>query len=103
MGEFVTVTNAVDLEDGGLAAFEVRGNRIALASAAGTLYAFDDTCTHRGCSLAEGELEGTIVTCPCHGGQFDVTTGAVLAGPPPEPVRTYEVRLKDDLLLQIEI
>lgn len=104
MGELVTVTKAVDLGDSGLVAFEVKGNRIALANAAGTFYAFDDTCTHRGCSLAEGELEGIIVTCPCHGGQFDITTGVVVAGPPPEPVRTYEVRLKDDLLLlQIEI
>ena len=39
----------------------------------GTLYVFDDTCTHQGCSLAEGDLEGTTVTCIRHGSQFDAT------------------------------
>jgi nitrite reductase/ring-hydroxylating ferredoxin subunit len=56
-------------------------------------YAFDDTCTHRGCLLSQGELEGTRVICPCHAGLFDVATGEVLAGPPPEPVETFAVRL----------
>jgi nitrite reductase/ring-hydroxylating ferredoxin subunit len=56
------------------------------------LYAFDDTCTHRGCSLADGDLYSGVVTCPCHGGEFDVTTGEVIGGPPPGPVATYAVR-----------
>ena len=61
-------------------------------------YAFGDTCTHRGCSLAEGELEATIVTCPCHGSQFDVTTGEVLRGPAVEPVRSYPARVESGVL-----
>ena len=71
------------------------GERVAIASVGGTFYAFGDTCTHQGCSLADGELEGTTVTCPCHGSQFDVTTGDVLRGPAREPVRSYPVRLED--------
>jgi nitrite reductase/ring-hydroxylating ferredoxin subunit len=58
----------------------------------GVLYGFDDTCTHRRCSLADGDLDGAVVTCPCHAGEFDVRTGEVLSGPPPEPVLTYAVR-----------
>jgi nitrite reductase/ring-hydroxylating ferredoxin subunit len=54
--------------------------------------------THRQCFLALGELEGTVVTCPCHGSQFDVTTGAVLRGPAVEPVRSYATRVEDDAL-----
>jgi 3-phenylpropionate/trans-cinnamate dioxygenase ferredoxin component len=76
----------------------VSGNRIAIASVGGALYAFGDTCTHQGCSLAEGDLEGTVVTCPCHGSRFNVTTGDVLHGPARKPVRSYLVRLESGTL-----
>ena len=70
----------------------VSGDRkVAVANVDGELHAFDDTCTHRGCSLAEGTLDGKVVTCPCHGSQFDVTTGAVVRGPATEPVGVVDV------------
>ena len=94
----VTVTALDQLGDRELAAGEVSGARIAIARAAGSVYAFGDTCTHLGCSLAEGSLGGTIVTCPCHGSQFDVTTGDVVRGPAREPVGSYPVRLEGDAL-----
>jgi len=68
----------------------------------GAFHAFGDTCAHLQCSLAAGELEGTIVTCPCHGSQFDVTSGAVLRGPAQEPVQSYVARVDDDAL-RVEI
>lgn len=40
--------------------------------------------------------------CSCHGGTFDITSGQVLDGPPPEPVATYRVRV-DDGNLQVEV
>ena len=98
MAEF-TVAALDQLGTRELAAFDVSGKRIAIASVGSAYYAFGDTCTHRGCSLAEGELEGTTVTCPCHGSQFDVTSGDVLRGPAREPVRSYPVRLESDALL----
>ena len=82
-------------------AFDVAGTKVCIASAQGHLYAIDDTCPHRGCSLAEGELDGTTVTCPCHGSQFDVTSGAVLRGPAQRPVRSRLVQLEgEDLLVE---
>ena len=69
-----------------------------MAHVAGTFYAFDDTCTHEGCSLAEGELEETTVTCRSHGSKFDVTNGAVVNGPAQDPVETYETREVDGTL-----
>jgi len=95
----VTVTALDQLGNRELAAFDVSGTRIAIASVGDAFYAFGDTCTHRGCSLAEGDLEATIVTCPCHGSQFDVTTGEVLRGPAREPVRSYPVRVENGALL----
>lgn len=101
MAEFVTVGSAADVPEGEVRAFEVEGQRVAVARVEGTLHAFDDTCTHQLCSLADGDLEGSAVMCPCHGSEFDVTTGAVLTPPAVEPVRTFQVRQEGDAL-QIE-
>ena len=96
----LTVARTSDIKPGELAAFEVEGVRIAVANADGRFFAIDDTCTHEQCSLAgEGMLEGTVVTCGCHGAQFDVTTGAVLAPPAPEPVKAYPVHIDQGNLL----
>ena len=98
MEQLTTVTAVDDLGDRELAAFPVTGKRIAIAKAGDTFYAFGDTCTHQGCSLAQGELDGTTVTCPCHGSEFDVTSGEVLRGPAREPVQSYPVRVEDGLV-----
>ena len=95
MADFVTVGRAENLEEGGMRAFDLKGITIAVANVAGTFHAFDDTCTHRQCSLAEGDLEGSTVICPCHGSEFDVESGEVLRGPASEPVETFEVRLEN--------
>ena len=98
MGGFVIAGRVDEFEEGSMEAIDVRGTRIAVANIAGAFYAFGDTCTHRGCSLAEGDLEETTVTCPCHGSEFDVRSGAVLRGPAREPVETYETRMEGDNL-----
>lgn len=102
MAEFVTLADGALLDEGSVAAFEVAGERIAVANVEGTHYAFDDLCPHRQCSLAEGHLKGTVVTCPCHGSQFAVTTGERLRGPAVRGVGTYTVRV-DNGVLQVKI
>jgi nitrite reductase/ring-hydroxylating ferredoxin subunit len=94
MAEFEAVTRADDLKEGDMRAFDVRGTKIAVANVAGAFHAFGDTCTHLRCSLAEGDLEETIVTCPCHGSRFDVVSGEVLRGPARVPVGSFEVRVE---------
>jgi 3-phenylpropionate/trans-cinnamate dioxygenase ferredoxin component len=101
--EFVTLAKASEIPVGTHAAFDVRGERIAVANVSGTYYAFDDACTHEQCSLTdEGELTGTTVTCTCHGSEFDVQTGKVLAPPATVPVKVYRTRVDGDVL-QIEV
>ena len=95
---FMAVSRADDLKEGEMQAFKVLETKIAVANVNGTFHAFGDTCTHLQCSLAEGDLEETTVTCRCHGSEFDVTSGAVLQGPAREPVETYETRLEDGSL-----
>ena len=94
----ITVTDLDALRGRELAAFAVSGNRIAIATVGDVFYAFGDTCTHQGCSLADGKLTGTTVTCPCHGSEFNVTNGEVLRGPARDPVRSYAVRVEDGVL-----
>ncbi|MGH2732011.1 MAG: Rieske (2Fe-2S) protein [Actinomycetota bacterium] len=102
MGEFVDVTAANEVPEGEMASYRVNGHRIVLAKVRGSLLAFDEICTHRGCSLAKGELEEKTVICPCHFGQFDLLTGQVLAGPPPAPIRVYPTRVLEGIV-QVEI
>ena len=83
----IRVTEAIAISRGEMRAFDVAGTMVNVARVADHLYAFEDRCTHMGCSLAKGELRGTVVTCRCHGSQFDVTSGAVLRGPAVRPVR----------------
>ena len=95
----VRVGEVAEVADGTLRAFDVAGTAVAVANVGGQLYAFDDACTHAFCSLAEGELKGTTVTCLCHFSQFDVRTGEVLGGPADEPVRSRSVAVEGDALL----
>ena len=71
--------------------------RISVARVAGRLYAFDDlcTCAAQACPLSGGLLTGTTIMCQCHGSRYDVTTGAVIAGPATEALGSYEVQEVD--------
>jgi nitrite reductase/ring-hydroxylating ferredoxin subunit len=95
----VRVGNAKDVTADAMHVFDVAGVKVNVARAGGHLYAFDDTCTHMGCSLASGKLDGVILTCPCHGSQFDVTSGAVVRGPAHRPVRSRSVEVQGEELL----
>jgi nitrite reductase/ring-hydroxylating ferredoxin subunit len=95
MAELTAVGRADDVPEGEMRQYQVGGEDVAVASVDGELHAFSDVCTHRQCSLSEGDLDGTTVTCPCHGSEFDVTSGDVLAGPAVEPVQTFEVAVDD--------
>ncbi len=92
MAELTAVARTDDIPPGEMRSFQVGGDDIAVANVDGAFHAFGDVCTHAGCSLADGELDGTTVTCPCHGSQFDVTNGEVRNGPAAEPVDSYEVQ-----------
>jgi 3-phenylpropionate/trans-cinnamate dioxygenase ferredoxin subunit len=102
MGEFITVGPESDVNEGEMKAFKVAGLNIAVARVGERLHAFGNTCTHRQCPLSKGELEEATVTCPCHGSQFDVTTGDVIRGPAEDPVPSYPVRL-EQLSIQVDV
>ena len=101
MASFVKVARRDEIADGSGKTVEVAGKKIALFNAAGNFYAIADSCVHRGGPLGEGELEGTTVTCPWHGWQYDVTTGCNTDDSKIQ-VASFPVRLEgDDILVEI--
>jgi Rieske Fe-S protein len=53
--------------------------------------AFGATCTHLDCTV-EFRADLDVLWCNCHNGRFDLT-GQVAGGPPPKPLRVYDVHL----------
>ena len=73
---------------------EVNGKKIALFTLEGSFSALNDTCTHRGGPLSEGEIEGEQVTCPWHGAIFNIKTGEGRGPPARTGVASYNVRVE---------
>jgi 3-phenylpropionate/trans-cinnamate dioxygenase ferredoxin component len=95
MADWVKVGSAGEVPEGQMTSFGVGTRQVAVANVEGDLHAFDDTCTHQQCSLAEGDLDGTTVECPCHGSQFDVITGEAVGGPAVDPVDVFDTKEED--------
>jgi len=69
MNKFVELGKIDQLEDGAMKKVLARGHEILLAKVADKYYAGDNRCPHMGGKLSQGKLEGTVVTCPRHGGR----------------------------------
>lgn len=78
MSEFTEVAKIEELKSGAMKKVIVQGHEILLTKVGDTYYATDDRCPHMKGDLSQGKLEGTVVTCPRHGSQYDVTSGQVV-------------------------
>lgn len=102
MAKLLKIAETNDVPPGQAAAFTVEGQKIALFNVEGTYYAIGDTCTHRGGPLSVGGVQGTKVTCPLHGANFDLKTGAVLGPPAQKGVPSYKVLVEgNDINVEI--
>jgi nitrite reductase/ring-hydroxylating ferredoxin subunit len=93
---FTKVATVGEVAPGKAKQVTINGHKVGLYNVNGTYYAIDDVCTHRGAPLSEGDFEGTVVVCPWHGAQFDVTSGAPLCPPAPGGVASYKVHVVGD-------
>jgi nitrite reductase/ring-hydroxylating ferredoxin subunit len=101
MATFVKAASAHDLKPGDARVVELNGKPYALFNADGKYYCIDNVCLHRGGPLGEGFLDGTTVTCPWHGWQYDVTTGQCLTNPAAK-MASYSVKVEgDDVLIEV--
>lgn len=95
---WVEAVRADELTAGSMKRVSVEGRTLLVANIDGRYYAVDDTCTHEDASLSSGSLKGELVKCPLHGSRFSVITGAVLDEPAEQDLRTYRVKIKDDVV-----
>jgi len=58
---------------------------------AGEFKAFSAVCTHMGCIVSQ--VSNGTIDCPCHGSQYNMTTGAVVAGPAPSPLPAAQIKV----------
>ncbi len=113
MSTFVGVAKTDEFADGSMKHVSVGGQEIFLARVGDRYYSADNRCPHMGGKLSQGTLEGTIVSCPRHHSQFDLTdghvvrwtdwTGIMLAAgkllKSPRPIKTHDVKLEGDRIL----
>ena len=78
---FVEVATINEIPPNKMKHFEVGEKEIMVANVAGIFYAINDRCGHMNGRLSNGVLDKTVVTCPVHGAQFDVTTGKKISNP----------------------
>lgn len=89
------IANVTDIPLGKTLVVQVPdGREIALFNIEGNIYALDNTCPHMGGPLGEGELEGSCITCPWHGWQFDVKTG-LCSNMPGEDATSIQIEIKN--------
>ncbi len=94
MGHFVKVAQLRDLPPGtGIMVVGPFDKPMALFNAGGEIFAINAVCPHRGGPLANGRLDGHVVSCPWHGWTFDVRTGRP-DHPGGHSVTTYEVKVE---------
>ena len=78
MSNFTEVARIEELESGTMKKVIAEGHEILLVRVEDKLYAVDNRCPHMKGDLSQGKLEGTVITCPLHGSQFDVSNGQVI-------------------------
>ena len=110
---FVEILKKDELNDGELKMADIEGHEFLITRLGDNYYVSDNRCPHMGGNLSQGKLEGTVITCPRHHSQFDLTDGHVIrwtdwtglkliAGKifkSPRDLKTYEVKVVEDKIM----
>jgi len=78
MSKFTEIAKIEELKSGTMKTVIAEGREILLARVGDKCYAIDNRCPHMKGDLSQGKLEGTVVTCPLHGSQFDISNGQMV-------------------------
>ncbi len=110
---FIELAAADDLSEGSMKMVLVDGQEILLARVGDNYYCAENRCPHMGGNLSQGLLEGTLITCPRHHSQFDLTDGHVIRWTDfggikksigklfksPRPLKMYPVKVEDGKIM----
>jgi 3-phenylpropionate/trans-cinnamate dioxygenase ferredoxin subunit len=113
VSDFIPVAIVTDVKDGTMKKIMVEGYEFLLARIQERYYCTDAYCPHLGGDLSQGTLAGTVLTCPLHHSQFDITDGRILQWTdlsgtiltaaknqrPPRSLRTYPVKIEGNSIL----
>jgi 3-phenylpropionate/trans-cinnamate dioxygenase ferredoxin subunit len=112
MSNFTEVAKIEELKSGTMKTVMAEGREILLARVGDKYYAVNNRCPHMKGNLSQGKLEGTVVTCPLHGSQFDISNGRVVrwlkGGPmsklggvlkPSKALTVYNVKVEEGKVL----
>jgi nitrite reductase/ring-hydroxylating ferredoxin subunit len=84
-----------ELAVGRMRACTLEAREIVVCRTREGVFALDNVCTHAEARLCEGRLRATRLTCPLHGGSFDVRDGRALSPPAERPLASHAVRIVD--------
>ena len=91
MADRIDLCSTSDVTPGNALRVEAGDLTLAVFNVDGEFFVTDDMCTHGPGSLSEGYIDGDVVECNFHNGQFNIKTGEVVAPPCMIPVKTYPV------------
>lgn len=109
---FIDIAGVTEIENGQMKMVKAGHNEVVVARVNDKYYAFSRRCSHLGGDLARGSLTGTVITCPLHHSQFDITDGHVIRWTnwtgklsvmkkirSPRPLKTYKVNVADGRIM----
>jgi nitrite reductase/ring-hydroxylating ferredoxin subunit len=103
MTSSIELCSADDVPEGSALRVEAGALTLAVFNVEGAFYVTDDACTHGPGSLSEGYIEGDVVECNFHNGQFNIRTGEVVSPPCMVPIKTYPTRVESGkVVIEIE-
>ena len=89
------VLAADDLAVGSAEVVFAHGDQIAVFRTSEGMRAISNRCSHARGPLADGLVADGLVTCPWHGGRFDLSTGQAVTAPAAAAVPAYDVRVHE--------
>ncbi len=87
---------AEDVKEGEMKVFSIDQKELLVIHTTSAFYCVENICPHRNAPLSEGILEGSVLTCPFHAAQFELSSNKVSFGVPIPPLKTFKVELEEN-------
>ncbi|MCG7495478.1 non-heme iron oxygenase ferredoxin subunit [Vibrio sp. Of7-15] len=98
MTSWINVISANELPEGEYTTLELPDTELLIIKSEGDVYAVENLCSHQSFELAGGEIENSEITCPLHEARFCLKTGKALCEPAEEKIKTYPVRIHEQII-----
>ena len=95
MADRIDLCSTADVAPGNAIKVEAGDLTLAVYNVEGEFFVTDDACTHGPGSLSEGYIDGDVVECNFHNGQFNIKTGEVVSPPCMIPIKTYKTLVEN--------